>query len=121
MQGPISAADFSGGRVVSDSDAWLAESGAELEAELQRVQAASTLRGRKSGEREGSRGGTADSQEAQLDQLSSRLQVHESLLFQNLVLRQLAVHACKALDLLEHDVIGLTAQVKQLRTLINML
>ena len=64
-QEPVSAADFAGGAAAADSDAWLAESGAEVEAELQRAQAAA--------EAAPEAGAAAGAQE--LDQLSTRLQV----------------------------------------------
>lgn len=71
VQEPISSADRSDGTATSDSDAWLAESGAELEAELQRVQTAAAAPGQP-------RNAPSRAQEAQLNDLSGRLQAHPS-------------------------------------------
>lgn len=59
-----------------DSDAWLAESGAELEAELQRAAQAGADSGGAAGVGSGSGcAAAAEAPEAQLDQVSKRLQV----------------------------------------------
>jgi hypothetical protein len=79
-QEPVAADSFgSPGR--EDSDAWLANSGAELEAELQRAARAGA--GASSGSAQAAGGadgsGAADTRgpEAQLDQMSKRLQVSD--------------------------------------------
>jgi hypothetical protein len=76
------ATDSFGSPGREDSDAWLADSGAELEAELQRAARAgaggSGGSAQAAGEADGSGAAGTQGSEAQLDQMSKRLQVSTS-------------------------------------------
>ncbi len=68
LQEPVAPEQFSG-PVAEDSDAWLEDSGAELEAELARAQSAADAGGGGGGPV------AAPAAVAQLDQISQRMQV----------------------------------------------